>query len=376
MGRILKFLTIAIIGLGVIAGVVVFSGAVVPIIVALFGPKGDFDPATFVSPPDYGDPANWAALASTKDLADLTPTGVTPRGEAAQVDVFFIHPTGYLNSDQWNSPMDPNSLAEENTKWMMANQASAFNGCCDIYAPRYREASIFSYFAGGEMTKQSLAFAFGDVERAFDHFLDNFSKGRPFIIATHSQGTSHGIELLKRRIDKADELRERLVAAYVIGSSSNGGSKRSVGELQNIQPCDDATEVGCLIHWATYAEGATGEDQTDGPGVCVNPLSWRNDGGRADASQNVGAVDSSGQFTVRFWGDGGAQGIEFDRHPAPLPNHTWAECKNGMLIVVDQSDGPLQGGRFGKNYHGLDYALFYLDIRRNAIERVEAYLER
>jgi hypothetical protein len=29
----------------------------------------------------------------------------------------------------------------------------------------------------------------------------------------------------------------------------------------------------------------------------------------------------------------------------------------------------------GKNYHGLDYALFYMDIRENAKARVQAYLE-
>ncbi len=32
--------------------------------------------------------------------------------------------------------MDPNSATEEeHAKWMLANQASAFNGCCVIYAP-------------------------------------------------------------------------------------------------------------------------------------------------------------------------------------------------------------------------------------------------
>jgi hypothetical protein len=29
----------------------------------------------------------------------------------------------------------------------------------------------------------------------------------------------------------------------------------------------------------------------------------------------------------------------------------------------------------GKNYHGLDYPLFYMDIRENAKARVRAYLE-
>ena len=51
----------------------------------------------------------------------------------APVDVFFIHPTGYLAGDTWTFSMDPNTKAEENTQWMMANQASAYNGCCKVY---------------------------------------------------------------------------------------------------------------------------------------------------------------------------------------------------------------------------------------------------
>ena len=107
-----------------------------------------------------------------------------------------------MNGAEWNSPLDANSQTEENTKWMLANQASSFNGCCAIYAPRYREASIFRYIsATPDLYKKAGDFAYVDVDRAFTYFLEHYSKGRPFIIASHSQGTEHGFNLIRRRID-------------------------------------------------------------------------------------------------------------------------------------------------------------------------------
>jgi hypothetical protein len=55
----------------------------------------------------------------------------------------------------------------------------------------------------------------------------------------------------------------------------------------------------------------------------------------------------------------------------------WAECRNGILYVADQTNGPF--GRYSflnKNYHGADYPLFHMDIRVNAEARVAAYMSR
>ena len=73
--------------------------------------------------------------------------------------------------------MDPDSGTEENTHWMMANQASAFNGCCNVYAARYREASIFAYLSATEAeTAEVLAFAYQDVAAAFAHFIKELNQ--------------------------------------------------------------------------------------------------------------------------------------------------------------------------------------------------------
>src|SRR5262249_43670173 len=207
---------------------------------------------------------------------------------------------------------------------------------------------------------------------AFQYFLDHQSNGRPFIIASHSQGTDHGFRLLKEKID-GTPLAQRLVAAYLIG---NRISDKAVAELKTVHVCNSPTDTGCLIHWATFGDGGGPE-----PGiftdklVCVNPLSWLRDGPRADASQHQGGVVPSGRFQLEMWGKDTAKGIAFDPLSAPVKNLTWAECRNGLLFVADQAGGPFGRLSLGnKNYHGGDYPLFQMDIRVNTVARVQAYL--
>ena len=180
-------------------------------------PSGEFDPDAAVEAPIYDDPVFWAALPDSSDPADLVPAGIQSQTQRQPVDTFFIHPTGYLTSTSWTSPMNPDSGTEENTLWMMANQASAYNGCCNVYAPRYREATIVSYFGEPSVRDEVLGFAYQDVKRAFEHYLEFYNQGRPFIIAGHSQGSHHALRLLSEVIDSS-ELHERMVAAYLIGS--------------------------------------------------------------------------------------------------------------------------------------------------------------
>ena len=146
--------------------------------------------------------------------------------------------------------------------------------------------------------------------------------------------------------------------------------------LKSVRVCDNERELGCIVHWATIGEGGKRPDGMDSDPVCVNPLSWKRDGARAPASLHKGGVPISGPFSIRVWGDDGAQGAKFPPLKAPVPAHTWAECKDGLLIVADQTGGPFDGVDMGgKNYHGLDYPLFHMDIRENARVRVAAYLQ-
>ena len=161
--------------------------------ITMGAPDLPFDESTAVEAPDYSKLENWAALPSCEGLEDMIPEDLLDRniqGESP-VDVFFIHPTGFLRGETWTYSMDMGSATEENTQFLMANQASVYNGCCNVFAPRYRQAHVLTYLQEEEIQEQILGFAYQDVRRAFRYFIDHMSDGRPFVLAGHSQGSHH-----------------------------------------------------------------------------------------------------------------------------------------------------------------------------------------
>jgi hypothetical protein len=117
------------------------------------------------------------------------------------------------------------------------------------------------------------------------------------------------------------------------------------------------------------------EDAEETGIVCTNPLTWELGGGLAGKEHHLGAVPAAGEYHLELSGDDSARGVRFDDMGEPLPQHVEALCKGGRLYITDQSDNAFgERGGFGGNYHGLDYAIFYMDIRENARQRAAAYL--
>tara|TARA_B100001113_G_scaffold60516_1_gene45877 strand:- start:9658 stop:10815 length:1158 start_codon:yes stop_codon:yes gene_type:complete len=337
-------------------------------------PDHAFDPKDAVKQPDYSQESSWASLPVIKDEADLIPAGEIGVDQLnSEVDVFFIHPTGYLKGHHWTDPLVKESSTKENTKWMMANQASAFNGCCSIYAPHYRQASLYSYYGTDKLREEIHAFVYQDVKKAFKYFIENYSNGRPFIIASHSQGTHHSIRLLAEEIDGTD-LYPRMVSAYIIGGEI---SKSWTNKMNDIYICNSPTELGCLVHWDTINITLINREMPRFKNnICVNPITWKNKGSLSNLSDSKGAVYVSGNFAIDFLGDDEPKGEIFGPLEAPIKQYVQAQCKNGILYASDQTGTRFEGfGGSDGNYHGLDFALFYMDIRENAILRTKTYLD-
>jgi DUF3089 family protein len=368
--KLTGLLIVVIIALG---AAVYFTGNTMNVMVRVFEPKHGFDLSKKGPAPDYADVANWAARPGAEDLSGLVPAGVERNRGLGSVDVFFIHPTGYMGGEDWNWKIDPQTSTEQNTQWMLANQASVFSSCCSVYAPRYRQASIFAYSARDpEITELALAFAYNDIERAFDYFIATQSEGRPFIIASHSQGTHHASILLKERIS-GTPLRDRMVAAYLIGGDI---THETLNKLPDIAPCDRPNDLHCVAHWATYGNGGVPQQDwiNEGRIVCTNPISWRDDGARVGPEGHMGGVVGTGRFAIKMFGGDTPDDIAFGPLQEPIAEHTWAECRDSILFVADQSETDFGSLALpNKNYHGLDYPLFHMDIRENASARTSAY---
>lgn len=319
--------------------------------------------------PDYAQMSAWAAYPGHVSHADDTPAGVSEKLKLG-VDVFFVHPTTYLMPRMTNAAFDAGGgVRSRIDAIVMKLQASAFNGCCDIYAPRYRQASIRAITHHSKEAYAVTDLAYSDVARAFDAFLVA-SKNRPFIIASHSQGSIHALRLLQQRI-AGTPLQQRMVAAYVVGAALPLEIAQS-----GLPICDAPTATGCVLTWNSVDSGSEDARRLNDsviwlrgsyqpiagrPIVCVNPLDWRM-GSQAPAENNLGAIHRDGPD---------------DMLSPPIPRLTAASCKNGLLgvdIAKDQRKHFRDVLTLAGSYHDFDYSLFYMNIRANAIERSRAWL--
>lgn len=340
---------------------------------ATFGsPPKPFAETTAPPEPDYSLPAAWLAFPGRNGLERSTTPGMPAINEAtAPADVFFIHPTTYQQSDVWNVAYDIEAQFDDA---VLLGQASVFNGCCRIYAPHYRQASLRAL----DKSRPAVELAYADVAKAFAYYIAHENKGRPFIIAAHSQGSMHAVKLLQSQI-LGTPLQARLVAAYVIGAYAPS----DFGDV-GLPVCDSASQTGCIVSWNASQTGRDGalrlvQDKdywwrgalkTDGQpvAVCVNPLTWRRQGA-APASSNAGSLPFPKPTQART-----AVAL-----PDLTPHLTGAVCDDRGLLEVDIDRSAPPGFRdtlsllYG-SYHLGDYGIFYAPLRANAADRVAAWL--
>lgn len=298
--------------------------------------------------PDYSKADTWAALPDRADAADVFPKGMEDRQKDGEVDVFFVHPTIYTQereqTDPWNADVQDAKMNKKVDESAIRFQSSIFNGVGRVYAPRYRQAHIRAYWLQDrDLQKRIFDLAYSDVRNAFQYYLDHYNQGRPIIIASHSQGTTHTQRLLKEFFDTTN-LRNRLVVAYLVGMPV----KRDL--LENIPPCDRPEQTGCFCSWRTYLKGHYPELHQPGNNiVSTNPLNWSSDTLYAARDLNKGAVLRS-----------------FNK---VIPKVCDAQVHDGVLWV----NKPKFPGSFlytNPNYHIGDFNLFYSNVRENAVARV------
>ena len=318
------------------------------------GPKGTFDEQVINDQPDYSLESNWAALPWRKDYADETPKGLTDNQETAMADVFYVHPTTYLGDKdytRWNAPLEDVEINKGIDEYVMKNQASALNGAGKIYAPRYRQAHYNAYTHPDKASaKKAFDLAYQDVKSAFSYYMSHYNKGRPFIIVSHSQGTTHCARLVQELID-GKQLENKMVAAYLLGIPVD------LDKFSSLEPCTSADDVSCLIGWRTWKEGAEPAllEKEKGYNVLVtNPLSWTTDTDYVPATEHKGSV-------------------LFDFYAEPEANTHSAQIYKSILWTNKPT---FKGSLFytRKNYHRGDINLFYVDIRENAINRVNIFV--
>jgi len=317
-------------------------------------PLGKFEIINTPTVPDYSNEKYWSALPTKSDMADITPPGLTDNQASASADVFFMYPTIYIGEkgdDGWNAPVDDLAFNKRVDESTIKFQASIFNGAGKVYAPRYRQAHLNAYWEKDKvMAKKVFDLAYEDLKRAFEYYLENYNQGRPIIIASHSQGTTHGIRLLKDFFD-GKPLQEQLVAAYLVGIPV------AKNQYKNIPVCESSQQTGCFCSWRTFRNGHIPDRDTSEKIAVTNPLTWTTDDRLAPKSLNTGGVlrninkIKKGLTTAQIIPD---KGILWAHRPRFF----------GSIFFTTQ------------NYHIADFNFYYQNVRENAIDRTEAFLSK
>jgi hypothetical protein len=308
--------------------------------------------------PDFSNLAYWAAHPGKKNPSDSIPKRFQKQAyNAKDVDVFFVYPTSYLDKtmpEGWNAQLNDPKINIYTDYSSILYQASVFNEVGKIYAPRYRQANIKSYTPDNrEDTLKALAafeLAYQDVKTAFEYYLANYNNGRPIIIASHSQGSTHSIRILKEFFD-SKPLGKQLVAAYVVGMAIDPAMYTS------LKACEKPNETGCICAWRTFEEGyqAPFVDKEKFKSLVTNPLSWNSENTSVDRTLNEGSIL-----------------YNFNKI---IPNVAAAINHEGVLWTPK----PHFFGNFlikTKDYHIADYNLYYTSIRKNAALRVNTYFDK
>ena len=318
-------------------------------------PKGAFQANKTPKAPDYSQLSAWAAHPDLNDPSDSIPAalkGEQPFEAKDEIDVFFLHPTSYVGKrghDQWNGPIDDPALNQRTDEGTILYQASIFNAVGQVYAPRYRQAHLESYFT--KQRKDALAafnLAYEDVKSAFQYYLEHDNQGRPIILATHSQGTTHAKRLIKEFFD-GQALQQQLIVAYIVGIPVEKD------QFEQIKACKDSTEINCFCSWRAYKKGKYPKFHQEGNNVLVtNPLSWTIDDTFVPKSNNLGGIL-----------------LDFNK---VLPQLAEAQAHDGLLWLKKPK---FRGSFFywTPNYHAGDFNLYYLNVRKNAIDRAKRFLE-
>jgi hypothetical protein len=324
------------------------------------------DPKLWYSRPGIGtsDPARWQPpYASDRGLV---PTPAEPQLPFA---VFFVHPTSYLSRSSWNAPLenggDPE--AERVARIYLRGMASAFNAASEVWAPRYRQATMGAFLTEQPEGRQAIDAAYADVREAWRYFLSTVAPGTPIVLAGHSQGALHVKRLLAEEV-RGSPAAERLIAAYAIGWPLSAAHDLPA---MGFPACATNVQTGCILSWSSFAEPADpsavlaaygrtpaldGTAPGTSPILCTNPLTGA-PGGSAPASANRGTLvpeDSMERGEI-------------------VPGLVPARCDDRGLLLIGP---PPEMGSYvlpGNNYHVYDIPLFWANTRADVIARADAW---
>lgn len=308
--------------------------------------------------PDY-------ELASAWALRDARAPGTAP------AHVFFVHSTTYEGGSEWNGPIEDRDAATDLRRSVLPNYAGPFARAGDVSAPRYRQASLYTRLTLREDAREARAFAYQDIDAAFTRWLKDHPTG-PIVLVGVEQGADLVDRLLHDRIAKRPELKQRLVAAYLMEGLI------SEARFKDIPLCQSRDAFGCALAWRSVEQG----DETEANRVLRRALVWDERGALVGANEAttacVNPVTGSAQQPVSAMresrGATNATNLEWGARPAFQGRIVAAECRDGILWrspLTSESFRPK--GSWADRRKIPPFNLFYSDIEADVLNRIGAW---
>lgn len=158
--------------------------------------------------PDYRPDSAWLCLPGNSDpcagplqTVDLPGPGYARTSESRasanpRADCFYVYPT-VSAEPAMNSDLAPGPAEEGATR----SQAARFSEVCRVFVPMYRQVTgmgLATSLGAGDI-RGPIELAYQDVRAAFREFRRR-SRGRPFLLIGHSQGTFTCCAWCRRRL--------------------------------------------------------------------------------------------------------------------------------------------------------------------------------
>ena len=301
---------------------------------------------------DYSKATNWLSLPATLKA----------------VDVFYLYPTAWNNT---NSNPQICRIGNASMRAMaplaFERQATAFTTVGNVYAPFYRQDNNsairrLEVIAGIPTT---------DAVAAFHYYIKHFNNNRPFVLVGHSQGATVLSNLLAGYMKLHPDVYQRMVAAYVIGHPITAAYMATNTHLKFAEGSND---TGVIVSYNTEAPVVAGTNPVlyGMVGLVINPLSWTRDETLVSNVNNLGSIQllPNGSVATNASGDFALMVPAAD-----------AQVDNAKGVVICStvdtnlySPGPPHSAFPSGVFHTFDIPFYYYNLRANAANRVENYL--
>lgn len=312
---------------------------------------------TVKNTPDYSQKSSWYQIPEiTKD-----------------VDTFYILATEYMGFDEGApnyAAMDEPEMVES-APIQYAMNASAFEESTNVFLPFYRQSSL--KYAGevwrrdGNGDAALSGIPYEDITAALDYYFENYNNGRPFILASHSQGSAISKLVLKKYFKEHPEYYSRMVAAYVIGYAV---TKDDLDANPHLKFASGESDTGVIISWNTEGKGNVENNVKTcvlyPNAISINPLNWKLDGTYAPTSENLGSLTLNEEQTQFVIGDVGADAQVIPERGVILTNAQIEPMPPELAAVATEFFGP--DGR-----HESDYTFYYNNIKANVAKRIATF---